>query len=132
ECCLAIKRRPKERSNLPAIYVFVGCLSGCVVAAGQHHNFMIEIMARELLGDLPGKFRKESQIVLGINDQRFLRPARELMEVGHGADRAPEPAQALQINLRLQSLAIVARGLRVPNRTGKLRLRVSESSIASV
>jgi len=25
---------------------------------------MIEIMARELLGDLPGKFRKESQIVL--------------------------------------------------------------------
>src|SRR5439155_95928 len=34
---------------------------------------MIEIMPGELLDDLPGKFRKEGQIVLGINDQRFLR-----------------------------------------------------------
>src|SRR5439155_22122981 len=78
---LAVKRCAKERRDLPSIYVFIGCLSGCVVAAGQYDNFMIEIMPGELVDDLPGKFRKESQIVLGINDQRFLRRARELIEV---------------------------------------------------
>src|SRR3989475_8034830 len=54
------------------------------------------------------------------------RPPRSTLFPYTTLFRSPEPAQAFQINLRLQSLANVARGLPVPNHIGKIRRSVIE------
>lgn len=76
---------------------------------------MVQSTPLELVDGVTGELGKKRQIVAGINNERFLRPARELIEIGHGADRAPELAQAVEIDMRLDAFANVARGLAVPD-----------------
>jgi hypothetical protein len=47
------KRCPQKRGQLPAVHVFIRSLAHGVVSAGQHDNFMIEVMTFEFIHDLP-------------------------------------------------------------------------------
>ena len=78
---LPFERGPHKRRQIPAIDVFVGRLSGCVVSAGQHYHLVIQIMSGKLMHGAARELWQECQIVLSVNNERLLAPARELLEV---------------------------------------------------
>src|SRR5271170_6613107 len=85
----ALKRRAQERCDLPAIHVFIGRFSGGVVAAREHDDFMIQAVSPEFLHRITRELRQKSHVVLGIDDEGFLGPARKLAEIRYWTDRAP-------------------------------------------
>src|ERR1700747_1496496 len=124
---LRFKCGSEKRRQLPAIHVFVRRFSGRVVTAGQDHDSVIQMMRRELADHLPRKFRKKSQIIVGVNDQRPLAISRELVEIDHRADGEPQSPQAFEVDGCLDPLANMASGLPVPGHVGKVGGRVIES-----
>src|SRR5207248_1200490 len=76
----ALKRRSKERRQMPAVHVFIRSLAGGVMPAGKHHYLVIKSVALELLYHLAREFWQEGEVVLRVYDERSLRPARELAE----------------------------------------------------
>src|SRR5580698_4789696 len=114
----AVKRPAHERRNLPAVHIFIGRFAGGVVPAGQNKNFVVQAMPLKLVHGIARELGKEGQVVVGINNERLLGPARKLIEIGHGAYRAPELAQAVEIDFGLDAFADVTRGLTVPDYVG--------------
>lgn len=78
-----------------AIDVFVGRLASRVMPAGQSYNLVIKIVSGKFGNHLARKLGQECHVVFRVNDERFLRPAGELVEIRHGTDREPEFAEAL-------------------------------------
>ena len=60
------------------------------MAARQGLDDRIEFAPAEFIGDLVRKFRQKRQVVLAINHQRLLLPARKLVKERHRADREPD------------------------------------------
>lgn len=77
----AFKRRSHERRQLPSIHVFVGGLAHAVVAAGKRNHLVVETVVLEFPHHLSREFGKEREIVFRVNNERFPRPAGELLKV---------------------------------------------------
>ena len=123
---LSRTRSAKTMPKPPAIHVFIWRLTCRVVAAGQHRHLVVDSVAGKGINGLPRQLGQKSQIVGCVNDQRLLRPACELLKVRHRADAAPHGAQAVGVEMGLESLADVAGGLPVPYHIGHVGRSVIE------
>ena len=90
------------------------------MAAGQCDDFVIEAVGLELLQNAERELGEKGHVVFRIDDQRLPRPAGELLEIRHGADGAPKRSKTLDVDLRFQAFANVARRLAVPDDVSKV------------
>ena|SRR5690242_14409222 len=77
----ALETPPQKRAQIVRVHVFIRCLAGRVVSAGEHSDFVINAVRLELLDYLAREFWQERQIVGRVDDQRFTLEARKLIEV---------------------------------------------------
>ena len=84
-------------------------------------------MGGELLDDFAGKLWEKCQIVLGVNDQRFLAAARKLVEINHRADAARKDSASDPDRWGFHALPDVAGRLPVPKDIGEVRRSMIES-----
>src|SRR4029077_18213822 len=84
------------------------------------------MMARKLVDHLPRELRQERQVIIRVDDQRFLAIARKLVEVHHGTSGEPQLPQPLDVNLRFDSPADMPGRLSVPHHIRKISRSVVE------
>src|SRR6476646_4003606 len=123
-----LERLPHKRRQAPCVDVLERRFTQRIVPARERGDLMVEAIALELRHHLAREFRRKSQIVLRINDQRLPLESRELLEVRHGADGGPQSPQAFQIDLLFQAFADVPRGLPVPGHVRYISGRMIERS----
>jgi archaellum biogenesis ATPase FlaH len=82
---------------------------------------VIQSVAREFGHDLTRKLRQKGEVIFRVNNQRLASEARKLIEVRHRADGGPQLPQAVNIDVRFQTGADVARRLSMPDNISKLR-----------
>src|SRR4029079_1688349 len=85
------------------------------MAARQDHDFVVKSVTFELRYRIARKPRQKSHVVLRVNNEGLLGPAGKLFEIRNRTDAAPQRAQPVEVNLRFETLADVARGLPVPD-----------------
>src|SRR4029077_18476780 len=124
---LRFESRPEKRRELPTIHVFVGRFSGCVMAAGKDHYFVVEMVAGKLGNYLAREFRKKCQVIVCVDDQRLLAISGKFVEVNHWTGRQPQPAQSVEIDSGFHALANVPRSLPMPDHISEIGRRVIES-----
>src|SRR5579871_2249014 len=105
---------------MPTVHIFIWRLTSCVMPARQHDNLVVQAMPGKLTHHVSRKLRQECQIIGGIDDQRLLRPSRELLKVRHRTDGEPDVPQFFKIDLLLDPLTYMPRRLAVPDNVRKI------------
>src|SRR5260370_35600507 len=94
----------QERTNMITIHKLEWRLAHGVVPAGEHDHVVVDAVAADSSYGVPGKLRQKRGIVGRIDELGLLCNTGEFFDIVHWADRHPDFAQLVDIDMALHPL----------------------------
>ena len=119
-----VQRSLQESRQNPAIEVLERRLPGAVVAAAQDGDFVRDAELAELAHQILREIDRKRQVVARVDEQRL--PIAQAIEIPARADRLPQRAQRVELDVAVEPLAHVLGRQSAPHDVGEVRRDVIE------